>query len=118
MSKPFSFTVGSGRLGTGQDGPQRAGFAGLSEFLGDVSGAVVGHHPTALEALGVETGNGPTEKADHRWLLLNRQDRHVGKTGGVIHRQMQRVLADAVGAALLPVAGHPMAQLAEPGQGS
>jgi len=105
--------VGSARVRPGADVPEYQGATGL----GEIGGADVAHHPTALDALGVEPKNGPDERADHRCLLVFRQEPHVGKAGGVIHRHMHDVVADGIGADLLPVAVQLMDQLAEPGQG-
>ena len=57
------------------------------------------------------------KKADHRWLLLVRQHLGVRQSRGVVDGNMDFVVADAVGAALLPVAVDAVPQLAEPGQG-
>ncbi len=78
----------------------------------------------ALDSLAVEPGHGTAEKADHRWLLIIRQDLHVGQPCGVNRfaeaggndSDMDLVVADAVGAALRPVAGHPVPHLPEPDQ--
>ena len=53
--------IGTGRAASCADVQQSEGIGGLSERLGNVSGAVVAHHPTALDALGVEPGSGPVE---------------------------------------------------------
>lgn len=92
------------------------GAAGLGERLGDVGGAVVAHHPTAFDTLAVEPSDGTAEKADHGWLLLICQHLDVSQPGGVIDGDMDLVVADAIGAALLAVADDPVAHLSEPGQ--
>jgi hypothetical protein len=70
LNEPLRLAVGAGRVGLGADVPEAQGAAALGERVGDIGGAVVAHHPPALDALGVEPGNGPAETADHRWLLL------------------------------------------------
>jgi hypothetical protein len=97
--------------------PQSKGAASRSERLGDVGGTVVAHHPPALEPLAVEPGDSTAEKADHRWLLLVRQDLDVGQPGGVIHSDVNLVIADAVGPSLLPVSRDPVTHPAEASQG-
>jgi len=96
--------------------PKAQGAAGLGKRFGDVGRAVVAHHPPALDALSVEPGDSSAEKADHRWLLLIRQYLDVGQACGVIHGNMDLVVADAVGAALLAIAGDAVAHLPEPRQ--
>jgi hypothetical protein len=116
LNETLRFAVGAGRVRPGADVSEAQGAAGLGERLGDIGGAVVAHHPTALDALGVEPGDCSTEKADHRWLLLIHQHLHVGMPGGVVDGHVDLVVTDAIGATLLPVAGDPVPHLAEPGQ--
>ena len=80
-------------------------------------GLDAGHHPAALDPLGVEPGHGPRQKADHRWLLLIRQHLDVRQAGGVIDGDVDLVVADAVGPPLLTVAGDPVPHLPKAGQG-
>ncbi len=72
------------------------GGAGLGERLGDIGGAVVAHHPPALDALGVEPGNGPAEKVDEHWLLLVRQHLNIGEASVVINRHMHLGVTGAI----------------------
>ena len=117
LDEPLGLAVGPGRVGPGADVPEANSAAGLAERLGDVGRAVVAHHPPALDALAVEPGEGPAEKADHRWLLLVRQHLDISQPSGVIHSHVDLVVADAVGAALLAVAGDAVAHFPEAGQG-
>ena len=117
LDKALGLAVGSGRVGPGADVPQPQGLAGPGERLGDVGRAVIAHHPAALDALAVEPGDGSAEEADHRWLLLIRQHLDVGQACGVIHSDMNLVVADAIGAPLLAITGDPVAHPAEAGQG-
>jgi hypothetical protein len=117
LDESLGLAVGSGRVGPGADVPQTQGAAGLGKRFGDVGRAVVAHHPPAFDPLTVEPGDCPAEKADHRWLLLIRQHLDRGQPGGVIHGDMDLVVADAVGAALLPVSGDAVAHLPKPSQG-
>jgi hypothetical protein len=96
--------------------PQPEDTASLGERLGDVRRPVVAHHPAALDPLAVEPSDGTTEKADHRWLLLVCQHLDVGQPRGVIDGDMDLVVANASGAALLPIAGDAVSDLPEPGQ--
>ncbi len=116
LNEPLRLAVGAGRLGPGEDVSEAQGAAGLCERLGDMGGAVVAHHPPALDALGVEPVDCTTEKADHRWLLLVRQHLDIGEASGVVDGHVDLVVTDAIGATLLPVAGDPVPHLAEPGQ--
>jgi hypothetical protein len=115
LNEPLRLAVGSGRVGPA-DVPEAQGAAGLGERLGDIGGAVVAHHPPALDALGVEPGDCTTEKDDHRWLLLVPQHLDIGEAGGVINGHVDLVVTDAIGATLLPVAADSVPHLAEPGQ--
>jgi hypothetical protein len=96
--------------------PEAQGAAGLGERLGDIGRAIDAHHPPALDALGVEPGNGPAEKADDRWLLLIRQHLDIGEANGVIHRHMYLVVTGAIEAPLLADVGDSVPHLAEPGE--
>jgi len=97
--------------------PQPQGAAGLGKRFGDVGRAVVARHPAALDPLAVEPGDSTAEKADHRWFLLVLQDFDVREPCRVVHCDMNLVVADAVGAALLAITGDAVAHLAKAGQG-
>ena len=56
------------------------------------------------------------EKTDHRWLLLVRQNLDIGQPCGVSHGDMDLVVADAIGAALLAVTGDAVPLLAKASQ--
>ena len=117
LDKALGLAAGSGHVGPGADMPQPQGLAGPGERLGDVDRAVIAYHSAALDALAVEPSDGTAEEADHRWLLLVRQDLDVGQACGVINGDMNIVVPDAVGAVLLPVAEDPVAQPAEASKG-
>jgi len=117
LNETLRLAVGSGRVGPGADVPQTQDAAGLGERPGDVGGAVVAHHPPALHTLDVEPGDRPAQKADHRWLLLVREDLDVRQSGGVVHGDMDLVVADPVGLPLLAIPGDPVPHLPEPRQG-
>jgi hypothetical protein len=116
LDEPLGLVVDSGCVGPGADVPQPEDTASLGERLGDVRRPVVAHHPAALDPLAVEPSDGTTEKADHRWLLLVCQHLDVGQPRGVIDGDMDLVVANASGAALLPIAGDAVPDLPEPGQ--
>jgi len=116
LNEPLSLAVCSGRVGPGADVPQPEDTASPGERLGDVGGAVVAHHPAALDPLAVEPGDSTTEKADHRWFLLVWQHLDVRQPHGVIDGDMDLVVANTSGAALLPIAGDAVTHLPEPGQ--
>ncbi len=78
--------------------PEAQGAACLRARLGDIGVAVVAHYPPALDALGVEPGNGPAQIADDRWRLLVRQQLDIGDASGVIHRHMHLAVARSYGA--------------------
>ena len=92
------------------------GFAGLGKAAREVSRTVVRHHLAALHALAVEPGHSPAQEADRGGLLFVRQHFHVGEPRGVVDRHMDAVVADAGRAALLPVAGDAVADLAKASQ--
>ena len=117
LAKPLGLAVGPGRVRRGVYVPQAQGAAGLGVRIGDVGRAVIAHHSPALDPLAVEPGDGTTEKADHRWLLLIRQHLDVRQPSGVFHREVVLVVPDAVGAALLTIAGDLIADFAKAGQG-
>ena len=117
LDESLCLPVGSGRVGPGADVPQAQGPAGLGKRFGDIGRAVVAHYPPAFDPLAVEPGDCPAEKADHRWLLLVCQHLDIGQPCGVIHGDMDLVVADAVGAAPLPVSGDAVAHLPKPSQG-
>lgn len=96
LDVPFSFAVGSGRVGAAADVPQPQNPTGLGECIGDIGRAVIAYHPRALDPLAVEPDNDPAEKADHRWLLCVRQNLVTGETGGVIHGHMVQFVGDAI----------------------
>ncbi len=56
-----------------------------SANAGDIGRAFVSHHPTPLDALGDEPGNGLASKADTRWFLLVRQYLDIGEASGVFN---------------------------------
>jgi len=116
LDESLCFAVGSWRVGPGANVPQPQGAAGHGKRFGDVGRAVVAHHPAALDPLAVEPGDSTAEKADHRRLLLIRQHLDIGKPCGVIHGDVDLVVADAVGASLLPVSGDAVPHLTEPCQ--
>ena len=91
--------------------------AGLCEWPGDLGGAVLAHHPLAINPLAVEPGDGMAEKAPQCWFLLICQHLDVRQTCGVVDRHAYFSVKDAGGAALAPDSSDPVAQLAEPGQG-
>ena len=74
------------------------------------------HRLMALDALAVEPGDGPDEKADHRWLLLIRQHLDIGEASGAINGHVDLVVTGAIGAPLLAVASDPMPHLSESDQ--
>lgn len=98
------------------DVPQPEDMASLDERLGDVRRPVVAHHPAAFDPLAVEPGDSTAEKADHRWILLVGQHLYVGQPRGVIDGDMDLVVANTIGAALLPIAGDAVTHLPQPGQ--
>jgi hypothetical protein len=102
-------------VGPGTDVPQAQSPAGLGERPGEVGRTVVAHHSPKLHPLSVEPGDRTAEK-DHRLLLLVLQAFDVREPCRVVHGDMDLVIADAVGAALLPITGDPVADLTEPGQ--
>jgi len=116
LDETLGHPVGSGGVGPGANVPQPQGAAGFGKRFGDVGRAVVAHHPPAFDPLVVEPGDSTAEKADHRWLLLIRQYLDVGQAYGVIHGNMDLVVAEAVGAALLAIAGGAVAHIPEPRQ--
>jgi len=113
LDKALGLAIGAGGVGPGADALDAKGSAGFGKCFGDVGRAVVAHHPTALNALTVEPGDSPAEKADHRGLLLIRQHLDVGQACGVNNGDMNLVVADTVGAALLAIARDPVAHPAE-----
>lgn len=56
--------------------------------------------------MAVEPCQGPADEANHHWLLLVRQDLHVVKTADVIYCHMHLFVAEAIGAALFPIASN------------
>jgi hypothetical protein len=116
LDNPLGLAVGSGCLGPGADEPQPEDTARLGERLRDVRRPVVAHHPAALDPLAFDPSDGTAEKANYRWLLLVCQNLDVGQSRGVIDGDMDLVLANASGAALLPIAGDAVPHLPEPSQ--
>ena len=109
LDESLRFAVGPGGVWPGPDVLQPEGEAGLGERRGDVGGAVVAHHPAALDPLAVEPGDRTAEEADHGGLQLVRQDLDVSQPGGVIDDEMNLVAADAIGTPLLTIASDPVA---------
>ncbi len=77
---------------------------------------VVTHIPTAVDSRAVEPGSSTAEKADHYCLLLISENLDISQPPGVINREMNLVVANAVGASFLPVSRDPMPPFAEAGQ--
>jgi len=88
--------------------PQPEDTASFGESFGDVRRPVVAHHPAALDPLAVEPGDSTAEKADHRRLLLICEHLDVDQPCGVVDSDMDLVVANTSGAALLPIAGDPV----------
>ena len=117
LDESLCLAVGPGGVGPGPDVPEPHGQAGDGELPGDVCRPVVRHDPPALDPLPVEPGDGSGQKADHGGLLLVGQHLHVGEARGVIYCDVDLVVADPIGPPFLPVAGDPVADLPEAGQG-
>jgi hypothetical protein len=63
-NEPCNCAVCAGYLEPSADVPEVLGAPGLGESLEDIGGAVVAHHPKALDALGVEPGDSTPKKTD------------------------------------------------------
>jgi hypothetical protein len=72
---------------------------------------VIAHLPPAHVPLAVETGDRTAKNADHRWLLLIEQRFLVREAMGIVDGSMDPAVADALGAALLPISAAPVADL-------
>jgi len=105
LNEPLGLAVGARRVRPGADVLELEDAASLGKDLGDVGRTVVAHHLTALDALAVEAGHGPAEKAYCRCVLLVSENLHVSEPCNVIQLHMGLIVADACGTVLLPVAG-------------
>ncbi len=117
LDKSLGLAVGAGRVGPGSDMAQSQGAASLGKGIGDIGGAVVAHHPAALDPLAVEPGKRPGEEADHGWFLLVLQYLDVRQPRGVVDGDMDLVVADAVGAPFLAITGDSVPHFPEASQG-
>jgi hypothetical protein len=66
--------------------------------------------------MAVEPGNSTAQEADRCGLLLVRQHFHIGQSGGIVDRNVHKVVADAGRAAQLTVACDAVPDLAKTGQ--
>ena len=96
--------------------PEPHGPASHGELSGDVRRPVVRHDLPALDPLPVELGHSTAQEADCGGLLFVRQHFYVGESGGIVDGHVDPVVADAGRAALLPVAGHAVPDLAKASQ--
>jgi hypothetical protein len=96
FDEPLGFDVRPAGVGLGADRLEiHQGAAGLSPLARATRGAVVRENTTADDPLRAEPVHSPGQEADRGGLLLVGQHLDVGQAGGVIHRDVDLLVASA-----------------------
>lgn len=95
LDEAFSFSIGSGAVGSSAQVTEMKVFADVSEAVRDVAGAVVGHDGLDPDTLAQEPGNGSFEEGGRRGGSLIGHYLSVSQTRSVIDGDVDELPADA-----------------------